>query len=83
MRIFHDVCQTTGSALRIRTRALHAYALSASLLFLSYSSRSLSEPEDKLSESDRKAWARHFEELRHAVGSRNSKKAWGWMNKIF
>jgi hypothetical protein len=35
-----------------------------------------------LRQDSRESWAEHVEELRHAVGLRQSRQAWKWMNKF-
>ena len=73
---------TCRRALRIRTRALRNYLSSGLVRDREEYDRAKCAAETALRESNKRAWAERVEELRHAVGTGNSKQAWAWMNRV-
>ena len=70
------------NALRRRTQLLNGYLATGSEADRLAFEQGRVEAKAALSENKKEAWALHLEELRHAVGTRDSKQAWRWMNKF-
>jgi hypothetical protein len=75
-----SLSHSSRCAIRHRTQALQEYLSTGNDAARSEFFRLKDQAKQCLKQDAKKRWERKLEELREAVGSRNNKRAWSWIN---